>query len=218
MKAVLLIIAASFCLGQIPGASELFIAVSASYKKQTPLTYTATITGDIIDKQIGTIPKSQLSGTGRPKLTLYAKQGFRPKLVLTGVSAFYETMFSRFVPHLMFLGPFAILEQRDQKSFLSRYAVMSVDDAADAWRVKVRDNKEDGFAYLFIDKTNSSVIRGEYWADKRLIMRASLTYTNDGQWTYFDGIDFSGEGEKPYASSVRFSGHATTPIKDDFFK
>ena len=219
MRLLLLLLVTASVYAQIPTAADLYAAVSASYKKSMPASFTADIAGDIIDKQVGTIPKSQTTGKGKAKLTLYVKQGFKPKLVLTGVSSFYETMFSRFVPHLMFLGPFAIVEQRDYKGFLARFAIASVDAAADMWRVKVRDLKEDaGFAYLFIDKTNSLIMRGEYWFEKKLIMRSALTYTNNGQWNIIDSIDFSGEGEKPYSSSVHMSRHTAAVIKDDFFK
>ncbi|MBI4979910.1 MAG: hypothetical protein HZC28_20690 [Spirochaetes bacterium] len=206
-----------------PDAAELYRAVQYAYASTTPASYTADVSGDIIDKQIGTIPQNQLTvSRDRVKLTFYFKQGFAPKMILNNVTPFYEGMFSIFLPHLKFLGCFSLAgEYNSYAKFSTRYSIVDIREKGGMYSVKVRDLKEDASAYgvLAIDKTNYLVTGGEFFYDGKLLKRAAITYSNDSRYAFVSRIDFSdNDAKRPVASFIAFSGQVITKLSDEVFK
>lgn len=173
---------------------SLYIKMRDTYSRVYPKRFEAEIRGDIVDKQIGTVPIRNYTST-RDKIVLrfYFTQGAKPSFVLENVDSFYRNMFAIFEGPLETTGLYAVVGvAKNFSEFSKRFSIESMKESGDFYEVMARAKGEDrdySVRYV-IDKDSFLVRKAEYYYKNSKKYDIDITYQNIEEYTLPDIITY----------------------------
>lgn len=159
---------------------ELYKKMKDSQSKLYPVRFEAEIKGEIVDKQIATVPASKISG-GREvvHLKFYFKQNENPSLILENVDSFYRTMFSVFDGVLATTGFYVVVgANKDFTSFSKAFLIESVSETDSYYKAvgRGKGNDNDYTVEYTINKNNMLVESATYYFKNIKKYNVSISY------------------------------------------
>lgn len=206
-------------------ADDLYKKVYEYYDLVTPQSYEAELEGELITKQIKTIPADQIRGSLEDvTVVFYFKKGFGPKIYTKNIADFYKSMFSIFIPHLKLSGFYILLaEDEGLSGFKDSFIFTLLEEKEEEYivlKVKEKDGDENEYAKFFLNKEKYFIEKAKYYKKDKLRFTSVLTYVEKGEYTYIEKIEYYNEktSDARVSSSITFKNHKAIKIEDDFFK
>lgn len=189
---------------------DIYKNMKDSLSKLYPKEYRAEIIGDIVSKQIATIPQTKITKTKDDvKLIFHLKHGEKPALTLENVDSFYRNMFGIFEPALETTGFYAVLGGRKTyDAFSKAYKIISVsNNGAKIEAVAEAKGEDKDYTVRYTINSETYVVeKAVYYFKKTVRYNIDITYRNEGKYTVVDTIRFVGDGGKvsSYISFINY--------------
>ncbi len=192
MKFVFLfVIFALFSFEELKGEASLspeslYNEMRLSHQKLYPKSFEAELKGEIVDKQISTIPKNKYTqGLNKVELLFKFTQNNKPEFVLNNVDPFYRNMFSIFEGVLETTGFYAVVGYRKSYSEFSKEfnikEALYKNDYIEA-EVYGRGKNKDYKTIYKINKDNFLIESATYYNKNKKIYEVNIKYAENGQY------------------------------------
>lgn len=185
----------------------IYEQMKAEQSKLFPVRFQAEIHGDIVDKQISTVPASRFTdGRENVVLMFYFKQKENPSLVLENVDSFYRNMFSIFVPPLETTGFYATVGvAKNYSEFSKRFLIKSVEDKGSYYEALAQGKGDDtNYTVRYnINKENMLVKSATYFVKGTRRYDVVITYQDIENYKVPDTIKYTSV-DGVVNSSIRF--------------
>lgn len=211
MKKILILLPALYLLTFNLFAAEtletLYSKMKEAHLKVYPKRFEAEIKGDIVDKQISTVPaRNYTSDREKIALKFYFTQGVKPSFVLENVDSFYRSMFDIFEGPLETTGFYAVVGvAKNFSEFSKRFSIESMKENTDSYEVIARAKGEDkDYSVRYtINKGTLLIVKAEYYYNNSKRYDVNITYQTLGEYTIPDTITYkSTDGQ--VNSNIRF--------------
>lgn len=186
---------------------SLYEEIKTQQSKIFPVRFQAEIKGDIVDKQISTVPSSRFSnGREKVQLMFYFKQKENPTLVLENVDSFYRNMFAIFEPVLETTGFYAAVGiAKNYSEFSKRFLIKGIEDKENCYEA-LAQGKGDDATYTVrykINKENMLVESAVYFVQGIRRYDIAITYQNVDNYKVPDTIKYT-SADGTVNSSIHF--------------
>lgn len=205
------------------GTDEAYEAVFNAQEKNTPESYEVIITGELIAKQLDTIPDDKfVNGKERALVILAFKKGYKPNVYIEGVESFYSTMFSVFVPYLDFTGYYLLVGQRrGKKAFAKRYKITKAQKEEKFITLHVKDGQsgKGEYAVFTLDNEELLIRSAKYYKGDVMWFSVKIDYlTVKGGYRLPQKIEFQNATESAKGSTIYFQNYELTQLSEGDFK
>ena len=172
----------------------LYERVKERYSSIYPKRFESYIEGDIVSKQISTIPeRNLLSSKDKVRLKFSFAKGSKPTIVLENVDNFYRGMFGVFEVPLETMGFYTLVSVYNSYDSLSKkFTFEDFEEKSNMYNIILRalgDDKDYSIKYT-VDKESLLIERAEYYNKKRKVYDVVITYTNIDEYTLPESISF----------------------------
>ncbi len=172
----------------------LYERMKEKYSSIYPTRFESYIEGEIVSKQIATIPaRSILSSKDNVKLKFSFSKGAKPVIILENVDSFYRGMFGVFEVPLETMGFYTLVSVYSSYASLSKkFSFESFEEKSNNYNVVLRafgDDKDYSIKYI-VNKDSLLIERAEYYNKKRKVYDVFITYTDIEEYTLPDSISF----------------------------
>lgn len=165
-----------------------------------PNRFEADIKGELVSRQIGTIPKSGYTKTQNDVTLVFSfKQGTRATLTLYNVASFYRGMFSSFEEIFEVTGFYSVVgSTKNYKAFVKRFKIDSIEEKSEYYNatISVVDAGDKYSVVYKIAKDTYLIEEGEYYRNNKKIYSVYITYNQVKGFVVPDTIKYiSTDGE-----------------------
>ncbi len=188
-------------------AQSLYENIKNVQSKYYPSTLSVELRGDIVNKQVATIPAQYKTKTP-PKLIFHLnKKNAAASLVLENVSTFYRNMFNIFEPVIETTGIyFTITKYKDYSTFSKYYTLSNIAESGNKITATVtpkESNKKDYSIEYTLDKDTFLIEKCVYYFKKNVRYNLSITYQNIDDYVLPKSIVYSST-DKAINSKIEF--------------